>query len=411
MNKKIVITGIGVVASNGIGKDVFWSALQKGESGIKPVSLFDTDFMRSKLAGEIKDFDAKIYLGEKGLRLLDRATKLVNVAAKLALDDSGFRVTEENTDRVGVVLGTTLGSVWSISEFDKTALKEGPRYVNPALFPNTVINSPASQISIRFKIKGFNTTISTGFTSALDALKYACDFIDMGRADAVLVGGAEELCLQTYLGFYKLRFLSGSKEGGPEINCPFDARRNGIVFGEGAAMVLIEDEKAARARGAHIYGEIASIGYSFLPFRLNKYHKLGTGLKEAMEKALQEAGLEPKDIGHISANANSTPEADCIETQAIKEVFGKDAYRIPVSSVKSMVGETFSASGAMQLAAGLASLEKEFIPPTINYENKETCCDLDYVTEGARKARVRHVLLSCFGPSGVNNCVVLSKFK
>ncbi len=210
-HKKIVIAGVGVVASNGIGKDAFWQALQEGKSGIKPVSLFDTDFMKSKLAGEVRDFDAKAYLGDKGLRLLDRATKLVNVAAKLALDDASFQVTEENTDRVGVVLGTTLGSVWSISEFDKTALKEGPRYVNPALFPNTVINSPASQISIRFKIKGFNTTISTGFTSAMDALKYACDFIKMGRADAVLVGGAEELCLQTYLGFYKLRFLSGSK--------------------------------------------------------------------------------------------------------------------------------------------------------------------------------------------------------
>jgi 3-oxoacyl-[acyl-carrier-protein] synthase II len=333
------------------------------------------------------------------------------VAAKLALDDASFQVPEENTDRVGVVLGTTLGSVWSISEFDKTALKEGPRYVNPALFPNTVINSPASQISIRFKIKGFNTTISTGFTSALDALKYACDFIKMGRADAVLVGGAEELCLQTYLGFYKLRFLSGSKQGAPEINCPFDARRNGIVFGEGAAMVLIEDEKTAKSRGAHVYGEIASMGYSFFPFRLNKYHKLGTGLKEVMGKALREAELKPRDIDYISANANSTPEADCIETQAIKEIFGKDAYSTPVSSVKSMVGETFSASGAMQLAAGLASLEKDFVPPTINYKKKETCCDLDYVTEGARKTRVRHALLSCFGPSGVNTAVVLSKYE
>lgn len=410
-HKKIVITGVGVVASNGIGKDAFWQALQEGKSGIKSVSLFDTDFMKSKLAGEVRDFDAKAYLGDKGLRLLDRATKLVNVAAKLALDDASFQVTEENTDRVGVVLGTTLGSVWSISEFDKTALKEGPRYVNPALFPNTVINSPASQISIRFKIKGFNTTISTGFTSAMDALKYACDFIKMGRADAVLVGGAEELCLQTYLGFYKLHFLSGSKQGAPEINCPFDARRNGIVFGEGAAMVLIEDEKAAKSRGAHIYGEITSMGYSFFPFRLNKYHKLGTGLKEAMGKALREADLKPGDIDYISANANSTPEADCIETQAIKEIFGKDAYHTPVSSVKSMVGETFSASGAMQLAAGLASLEKDFVPPTINYEKKETCCDLDYVIEGARKARVRHALLSCFGPSGVNTAVVLSKYE
>jgi 3-oxoacyl-[acyl-carrier-protein] synthase II len=183
--KRIVVTGVGILASNGIGKNDFWDACDAGRTGIKDISLFDTSSLTTKTAGEIKDFDAKIYLGEKGLRLLDRSTKLVNVAAKLALEDGAFTVTPENTDRTGVVVGTTLGSVWSISEFDKTALIEGPRYVNPALFPNTVINSPASQISIRFVIKGFNTTIATGFTSTPDALKYACDFIRWDRAEGL----------------------------------------------------------------------------------------------------------------------------------------------------------------------------------------------------------------------------------
>lgn len=411
MKNEIVITGIGVVASNGIGKEAFWEALQKGQSGIKPVSLFDTGFMKSKLAGEIRDFDAKAYLGEKGLRLLDRATKLVNVAAKLALDDASFQVTEENTDRVGVVLGTTLGSVWSISEFDKTALKEGPRYVNPALFPNTVINSPASQISIRFKIKGFNTTISTGFTSALDALKYACDFIKMGRADAVLVGGAEELCLQTYLGFYKLQFLSGSKDDDRELNCPFDRRRNGIVFGEGAAMLLIEDLESARARGAHIYAKVSSLGYEFVPYRINKYHRLGTGIRKALKEALETADLDAKEIDYISANANSTREADRIEAEAIQDVFGSAAKKIPVSAIKSMVGETFSASGAMQLAAASGSIEQGFIPPTVNYKERDPDCGLAIKAGISQKADVNHVLVSCFGPSGVNTAVILSKYE
>lgn len=408
MAQDIVITGVGIVASNGIGKDAFWDALENGKSGIKPVALFETDFMRTKLAGEIRDFDAKTYLGEKGLRLLDRSTKLVNVAAKLALEDANFQVTEQNTDQVGVVLGTTLGSVWSISEFDKTALTEGPRYVNPALFPNTVINSPASQVSIRFGIKGFNTTIATGFTSTLDALKYACDFIRWGRAKAVLVGGVEELCLQTYLGFYKLQFLSGSKEGQEEINCPFDRRRNGIVFGEGSGMFLIEDRQSAEERGAHIYCRISSQGYEFVPYRLNKYHKLGTGIRKAMREALEEAELEAGKIDYISANANSTKEADQIEAEAIEDIFSR-AKDVPVSAIKSMVGETFSASGAMQIASSVGSIEKGFIPPTINYKESDPKCGLDCVPNKARKNRVRNVLISCFGPSGVNNCIILSK--
>lgn len=410
-NKRIVVTGVGVVASNGIGKDAFWSALEKGETGIKEVSLFDTSAMKTKLAGEIKDFDAKLYLGEKGLRLLDRTTKLVNVAAKLALEDTSFSVTKENTDDVGVVLGTTLGSVWSISEFDKQALREGPRYVNPALFPNTVINSPASQISIRFGIEGFNTTIATGFTSSFDALKYACDFIRLDRAKAVLVGGVEELCHQTYLGFYKLHFLSGSAgEGDAEVSCPFDRRRNGIVFGEGSVMVLIEDLESAKARGAKIYAEIKSIGYAFDPFRVNKYNRRGPGIRKALVGALKDAEMEPKDIDYISANANSTKEADQIEVEAIKDVFGLSASKIPVSSIKSQVGETFSASGAMQLAAGVGSLERQFVPATLNYQEKDPVCDLDCVPHKSRKKELKNILLSCFGPSGVSNCVVLSKY-
>ncbi|MDD5355996.1 MAG: beta-ketoacyl synthase N-terminal-like domain-containing protein, partial [Candidatus Omnitrophica bacterium] len=200
--KRVVITGVGVVASNGMGKDEFWRNLEDGIPGIKKVSLFDTSDLKTHTAGEIENFDAAKYLGEKGLRLLDRTTRIVNVSAKFALDDANLKVDESNTDRTGVVLGTTLGSVYSISEFDKIALREGPRAVNPALFPNTVINSPASQISIRFKIKGFNTTIATGFTASLDALRYAYDFIQFNRADAVVVGGVEELCIQIYLGFY-----------------------------------------------------------------------------------------------------------------------------------------------------------------------------------------------------------------
>jgi len=408
--KRVVITGTGVATSNGMGKEEYWKSLENGVSGIKKISLFETDSLTTHTAGEINNFDAAKYLGQKGLRTLDRTTKIVNVAAKFALDDANLEIDESNTDEVGVVLGTTLGSIYSISEFDKTALREGPRYVNPALFPNTVINSPASQISIRFVIKGFNTTISTGFTASLDALRYAYDFIQLNRAKAVLVGGVEELCIQTYLGFYKLKFLAASKNSGLELSCPFDRRRNGIIFGEGAAMVVIEDLESALARGAKIYAEVLSFGSYFDPFRINKYNRLGPGIRAAMRFALENAQLKPRDIDYICANANSTREADLIEAEAIGDVFGQDAKRVPVSSIKSMIGESYSACGALSLVASVGAIENNFIPPTVNCEELDDECDLDVVPNKARKEELNKVLINTFGPSGTNTCTIIAKF-
>jgi len=407
--KLIVITGVGVAAANGIGKEEFWRNVRGGVSGIKEVSLFDTAQLKTHLAGEIAGFNALDYLESKGLRTLDRSTKLCNVAAKLAINDANLSIDESNTDTIGVVLGTTLGSVYSISEFDKTALREGPRYVNPALFPNTVINSPASQISIRFKIKGFNTTISTGFTSSLDALRYAYDFLQLGRAQAVVVGGVEELCIQTYLGFYKLKFLAGSNGSGDEVSCPFDRRRNGIVFGEGSAMFVVESVESAQKRGAHIYAEIESFGAYFDPFRINKYNRRGPGIRAAMRKALANANVDMGDIDYISSCANSTKAADVIESEAIHDVFGKRAKTIPASSIKSMTGESFSAAGSLQVAATLGAMEQEFVPPTINYEQKDSDCDIDCVPNTARAQHVGRALINSFGPSGTNTCMVMKK--
>lgn len=409
MTKRIVITGVGVAASNVVGKDAFWSALKEGRSGIREISLFDRAIIKTSLAGEIKDFDPAGYLGPKGLRLLDRTTKLILTSSKLALDDANYIVGKENEDRIGLAVGTTTGSVWSISEFDKQALKEGLHSVNPALFPNTVMNAPASQVAIRFGIKGFNSTIATGFTAGLDALKYACDFIRLGRADAVLVGGVEELSFQVYFGFYKLDFLAGIQDGCVEVSCPFDKRRNGIIFGEGAAVVMIEELESAKRRGARIYGEIRSQGYAFDPFRTNKYNKRGPGIRKAMRLALEGADLKAGDIDYISANANSTKEADRIEVEAVKEVFGDYAYKVPISSIKSMIGDTFSVSGLMQLVASVGTLEQQFIPPTLNYLEPDEHCDLDIVPNHSRKMKVSNILINCFGPSGVSNCVVLSK--
>lgn len=412
MYKQVVITGVGVLACNGKGKDEFWRALKNGQDGFKPITLFEVDDrFRVNIAGEISDFDPTIYMGQKGLRSLDRSTKLLCSAARLCIDDSGFKITDENTDDVGVSVGTTLGSLKSISDFDKVTLTEGPRYTNPALFPNTVINSPASQVSIWNNIQGFNTTISTGFTASFDAMSYACDFIKMDRVKMVYTGSVEELCEPIFLGFHVLKYLSGSIEGDRYINCPFDRRRNGVTFGEGACLLAFEDLEHARERKAKIMARVLGFGYYCDPYRINKFNPKGTGMIEAMKDALADARLTIEDIDYICANANSTPAADKIETQAIKTVFGQRSKFIPVSSVKSMVGESYSAGGAFAAAACVGSLMDGFIPPTINYQEPDPDCDLDYVPNQSRQTKPKTILINSFDPGGNHACMILGKYE
>jgi len=409
--KRVVVTGVGILTSNGKGKEEYWQALQEGKVGYRPVTLFDTSEFLVNQAGEISDFDPIPFMGPKKLRLLDRSIKLLVSASKLAVADSQLQITEENTDNIGVSVGSTMGSIKSIHDFDEVTLREGPRYTNPGLFPNTVINSPASQVSIWNYIKGFNTTIATGFTASTDAMSYAYDFIQYERVKVVYTGGVEEMCWQTFFGFHVLNFMSGSKEGMSFINCPFDKRRNGITFGEGAGLLCFEEYEHAKQRGVPILAEVLGFGYSFDPFRINKYNPRGTGLKEAIRNALEESEVDAKDVSYICANANSTVAADKIETEAIKEVFGKYAYQIPISAVKSMVGEGYSVSGTFLAAAAVGALDRDFIPPTVNYQQKDPDCDLDYVPNKSVKARLKNVLVITFGPNGSNSCIVLRKFE
>jgi len=409
--KRIVITGIGILSSNGIGKEDFWQALKEGRSGVKEVSLFDTSNLKTKLAGEIGDFKPEKILGEKGLRNLDRSTKLILCAAQLALDDAGIKypISEEETNQFGVCLGSTMGSVASISEFDKQGLREGPRSVNPAFFPNTVINSPASQVSIRFNIKGFNTTISTGFSASVDAIGYALDLMNLYDYDVVLCGGVEEMCIQTYLGFYKIGHLAGSREGKEEINCPFDKRRNGIIFGEGAGIIIMEKIEHAKKRNATIYGEILGYGTSFDPKSRNIYNPKADGAERSIKLSLDDAKISPDEIDYISASGNSTLDCDVMETRAVSRVFNSRAKNIPISSIKSMVGDTFSAGGIFNTIASLGVINENFIPPTINYEVKDVRCNLDYVPNKVRQAEVSTILVNAFTPTGVNSSLVVGK--
>ncbi len=401
MRKRVVVTGLGVVASNAVGKDAFMQAVFNSISGIKPVSLFDTAGFSAKTAGEIGGFAPEAILGAKGLRTLDRSTKLLLCATKLALDDAKVIMDDSNTCEAGVVVGNTLGSVSSISNFDRDAVIDGPQYVNPALFPNTVINSPASQVSLRFNIKGLNTTISTGFSASLDALKYAYDFLRLGRAKFILAGAVEELCEQIYLGFYKTGFLAGTSLGSVELSCPFDKRRNGIVLSEGAGILVLEELGSAVDRGANIYAEVSGFGWGFGQ----------AGLTQSMQMASRESAIGLDQIGYISAAANSTVYADKIEAISIKNVFSSVGELPPVTALKSIVGESYSAGGVLQSIEAVLALTRQGVPAMANYAEADPECGLNFVTGKTLECEVNNVLVNSCASQARTASAVFSKFR
>jgi 3-oxoacyl-[acyl-carrier-protein] synthase II len=404
-----VITAMGVVSPHGIGKDNFWKAQEEGRNAIGEVSSFSTEKFTVKLGGEVKNLDPTAYLGPKGLRNLDRSTLFLLVAAKLALEEAKLKISDSNTDNIGVCTGTTFSHLWSIIEFDREVLKEGLDFANPALFPSTVINAASSNVSIRFNIQGFNTTISTGYTSSLDALKYALDALENKKAEIILSGGVDTLDSSLFFGFYKLGYMAGLK--GVLLSCPFDKRRNGPVLGEAAVMFCIEDMVQAKERGANILIKIKSIANFFDGFKIGKINPEGEGLEKAIRGALDEGGIATKNIDYISSCANSSQDLDGIEVKVLKRIFGKYLDKIPTSSIKSMVGETLSAAGNLQINSCEGAMLRGIVPPTINYRDKDSNCDIDCVPNKAQKKDVKLALVTSFGPGGYNSACILEKYR
>ncbi|GJQ22783.1 MAG: beta-ketoacyl-[acyl-carrier-protein] synthase family protein [Planctomycetia bacterium] len=408
---RIVVTGVSVISPVGSNKEVFWKNLTNGVSGIKPVTLFDVSKFKSKLAGEISNFDAKSYLGQKGIRHIDRTSLLVSSATILAIKDANLENNTYGGDELGIVVGSTYGSIDSISSFDFQSLREGPNYVNPMDFPNTVLNAPASRASIFCKATGLNTTISNGITSSIDAIIYASDFLRMGRVKAVIAGGVHGLTHDIFWGAHNSQILSGSKGDGLEISAPFDKRRNGMIIGEASALVILETLEDALKRNASIYAEIKGYGTAFDPkMAISKDHQVD-GNKRAMVNAIHDANLTLNDVSYISANAYSGIYGDAMETKVIKDVFGMRANLIPVSAIKSMTGECYDASGALQAIAAIMSISTNTVPPTINYEERDPDCDLDYVANTSRVLPVKNVLINTFSRLGNNSSLIISKYK
>lgn len=392
MNDCIVVTGIGIVSPLGIGIDAFWESLTKGKDGLSEITLFDSSDMRCRIAAQV-DFDPAAFLGKKGLKYLDRTTRLVGSAASLALSSAALSHERVREHEVGLILGTTFGSMDSISRFDQEALKEGSRYVNPMAFPNTVMNSPAGHTAIRFGLTGINSTVSSGSVSSLQAIRCAVDYIRAGQAEILLAGGVEELCPAMLMALDKMKLLSDRRE----TAVPFEMDRTGFLPGEGSALLVLETLEHAKLRKARIYGRLLGFGTS--------YEASHMGPVRAMELALQEADLSPSDIQYLCAAANGSVDSDAWEAQAIRKVWGDQASSISIGSIKSMLGETLGASGAFQTASSFMTLNHGIVPPTVYFQK----CDPQWQLNGIRnhpwKQDTTFAMINCIEHDG--NCASL----
>ena len=400
MERRVVITGMGVISSLGDAPAALHTALCAGRSGLQPISLFNTDGLVCKQAHELAAFTPETYLGKKNLRALDRTSRLVTAAATLALDHSGWSIALRQQHEVGLVLGTMFCSVHTIAEFDRRGLTLGPNHVSPMDFANTVINAAAGQAAIWHDLRGVNSTLAGGITSGLHALAYATELIRSGQATALLAGGAEELCFESFCGFDRAGLLCGSRHGPEEFPIPFDARRNGFTLGEGAALLMLEDAAVATARGAHILAEITGHGSAYDLSRGTRSQQAITTMARAMRLALQDAQISPGEVGCLSASANGSVLADRHEAQAVAAVFDGEASRLPVTAVKSMLGETLGASGALQTVALLASMRDNVLPGIRHLAQMEEDFPLHRASPNNQHVPLRNGLINSVGLEG-----------
>ncbi|OLE50909.1 MAG: hypothetical protein AUG51_25760 [Acidobacteria bacterium 13_1_20CM_3_53_8] len=405
---KVVITGAGVISSLGDSLDEFHAALCKGQNAIKPIELFPTAMLGCPLGGEIKGFDAQMYLGKRNLRPLDRTSRLVASAAQLALDSSGWTEEMRNNEEVGLILGTMFCSVRTISEFDRRALEAGPTYASPMDFSNTVINAAAGQTAILHNLRGVNTTVSTGNTSGLKAIAYATDLIRSGRARALLAGGAEELCFESFYGFDRAGLLCRSERQSGDFPIPFDTRRNGMALGEGAALMMLEDAESARERGVRVLAEIKGYGCAYHCSR-GREESAVEAIAISMRRALDDAEMLPHEIQCLSASANGSRQGDRDEAQALVATFSSNSHRLPVTAIKSMLGETLGASGAMQALDMVETMRDGVLPGTINLGETEDDFPFPWISTVRRKIDPHNGLINSVGFDGHCCSLILAR--
>ena len=412
MNRRVVVTGIGLVSALGIGTKETWAGLLAGQSGVTKITRFDVSGFATQIAAEVKGFDPLAFIEKKDIKKMDLFIQYAIAAAQFAMDDSGLEITSENATGVGVYIGSGIGGFITIEREHEALLNGGPRKVSPFFIPSAIINLASGQVSIRFGAKGPNSATCTACSASAHAIGDAYEIIKRCDADAMIAGGSEAaICAMSVGGFGQLRALSTRNDDPHRASRPFDKDRDGFIIGEGAGVIILEELEHARRRGARIYAEIVGYGMSSDAYHMTAPSEDGDGARRVMAMAVRKAGIVPGDIDYINAHGTSTPYNDKLETLAIHNCFGEHARQLAISSTKSMTGHLLGGAGGLEAGITALAVHEQVVPPTINLDDPDPECDLDYVPHQSRRMEIRYALSNSFGFGGTNAALLFKRFE
>lgn len=412
MNRRVVVTGLGLVTPVGNSVETTWAALVKGRSGADYIKKFDAEKFPVRFACEVKDFDPLNYVEKKEARKMGAFIHYAIAASQEAVDDSGLKITDEIAELVGTYISSGIGDFWAIEREHEKLLNDGPGRVSPFFIPSAIVNLASGQVSIRHNAKGPNSATATACSAGAHAIGDSFRIIQRGDADAMICGGAESaITPMSVAGFAALRALSTRNEDPTHASRPFDLDRDGFVIGEGAGIMILEELESARRRGAKIYAEVVGYGMTGDAFHITMPDQSGSGAVRVMQKTLNDAHAKPEDVDYINAHGTSTPYNDKFETMAIKRTFGEHAYKLAISSTKSMTGHLLGAAGGVEGVFSVLSIYRDLLLPTINYEKPDPDCDLDYTPNQAREVKIQYALSNSFGFGGTNAALLFKRYE
>jgi 3-oxoacyl-[acyl-carrier-protein] synthase II len=410
--RRVVVTGIGLVSSLGIGTEANWAGIKAGQSGIGTITKFDTTHFATRIAGEVKDFDPLAYVEKKDVKKMDIFIQYAIAASQYAMDDSGLTITPELSRRVGVFIASGIGGFTTIEREHKALLEGGPRKISPFFIPSAIINLAAGQVSIRFGARGPNSATCTACSASAHAIGDAFEIIKRGAAEVMIAGGSEAAITPMGIGgFGALRALSTRNDEPDKASRPFDRDRDGFIVGEGAGVLILEEYEFAKARGARIYAELVGYGMSADAYHITAPSEDGDGAFRVMTEAIETAGVTTADVDYINAHGTSTPQGDALETLAINRCFGEHAKEIAVSSTKSMTGHLLGAAGGLEAGITVLAVYHQIAPPTVNLDCPDDNCNLDYVPHHSRPLAITYALSNSFGFGGTNAALLFKKFE